>query len=183
MTEIPQIPEKPSIKFDAGKIKYDTEQDTVRYGEKNRQFCDALNSGRRFSIVFTEPLSNERITTYKSCSDGDLYYARVVLPDKKIMPYPLFQQAGGVEFNPKDKNRKITSYHDSSNWEQGNWVGSEDQQMVISEMKVTLDELEYWMTETFGKQFAGTTECATSWDDLEEVAKAVEKGAEMAKSS
>jgi hypothetical protein len=78
-------------RFDAQRIDY--RHDTSRSYEKdNALVCAALNAGTRFTVVFVEPSYQRRIR------QRDLHYALVVLPDRRKLPYPLFQEATDTFF-------------------------------------------------------------------------------------
>lgn len=87
--------------LDPTRITYEDANARQAYAEKNAVFCRKINEGYSFTVVFTQPLWDDsgRITVGTNYgSEGDLYYALVVMSDKAVLPYPLFEEAMGVFF-------------------------------------------------------------------------------------
>jgi len=79
------------MKADFSKIEYLSDSERDKFALRNRAFCEALNGGSRFAILFVQNLFGSG--QEETVSNEDLYYALVVLTDGRVMPFSLFEEA------------------------------------------------------------------------------------------
>ena len=83
----------PIALLDPTAIQYDDDAERTQYAAKNAAFCAAFNAHLPVEVLIDFYGVDKSVR-------GALYYALVRLADGQILPFPLFEQAAGVEFNP-----------------------------------------------------------------------------------
>lgn len=123
-----------------------------KFGERNGRFCDAINMGVPFSIVF---VGNTWLAdgTKKATFSG-LEYALVVTANGDVLPFPLFEQASDTDFK-----FYFTTYAVPS---QGGKEFEEDFVAAALPDEFEVSVFESWMRGHFGLQYRGHVDCASN---------------------
>ena len=74
-------------------IEYKNEAERTQYAAQNAAFCVAFNAHLPVEVLIDFYGVDKSVR-------GALYYALVRLADGQVLPFPLFEEAAGVEFNP-----------------------------------------------------------------------------------
>lgn len=134
--------------LDPSKIDYDDDLERATYERRNTEICEKINNGESFGLVITQEISNEDdsfdLADSHGYGDFSLYYAYIVLSDKSVMPYPLFEDASSDRFKQNEWDEYIRN--------------CEEHPEGHHKITASLPEFKEWMKEKFGNQFVGVTE-------------------------
>lgn len=117
-------------------------EERAKYGEKNRDICEAINNGARFSVLCrgmeNHPRSSQQFVSvaYDFGGPGDAFYAMIELEDGRRMPLPILEDAIGNHLIDQSFVKVI----------------KEEDGAFANGKGCTREEFENWIKSVFGEQ-------------------------------